>query len=387
MKNKKLKATVLSLWTLLLCLILCFGAFDLILPAHLSSDEEAIPALKQLTYGEDAVVDGLGDVSTVKTRLPGVVSLKEISVKSYENLKLIPAGTTVGLKLLGDGVSVVGLASVETENGSVSPAKSAGLMPKDVILKVDGVPIKTVTLLSSVIEGSEGKPLTLLCRRDKEEITLTLSPVRAKGDGKYKGGLFVKDVSSGIGTVTFIDPKTGEFGALGHGICDRESGALSPTGRGVATESVITGIVKGQKGTPGELRGYLKSTKCGALLKNTDCGVFGVLTKYEGEAIPVAKSSEVKVGKALLRTALDAETASDYEIEITEIKKGATKSFTVRVTDPRLLEKTGGIVQGMSGSPIIQNGKLIGALTHVMVANPTEGYGIFIENMLNAAEG
>ena len=139
----------------------------------------------------------------------------------------------------------------------------------------------------------------------------------------------------------------------------------------MVTDAVVTGVVKGQKGTPGELRGYLKSNKRGTLLKNTECGVFGVLSDFEGEAIPIATASAVKTGKATLRTALDCDKAEDYEIEIAEIKNGVTKSFTVRVTDPRLLEKTGGIVQGMSGSPIIQNGKLVGAVTHVMINDPT----------------
>lgn len=373
----------------MLSFILCLGAIDCFLPHRLVlSTYDELPYHPCVSYADatDAVSDGFGTVTTVKAKLFGVVTLKEIEVKKYENVKLIPGGQTVGLKLLGDGVSVVGTAKVKTADGECSPAADAGLVRGDIILKVGGTPVKTVSAFAALVEQSGGKPLTLTCRRGGKELTLTLTPVVAQSDGKYKSGMWVKDVSSGIGTVTFIDPKTGEFGALGHGICDRESGALAPAARGVVTDAVVTDVVKGQKGTPGELRGYLKSTKRGVLLKNTECGVFGALSEYEGEALPIALSSEVKTGKAILRTALDCGKAEDYEIEITEIKNGATKSFTVRVTDARLLEKTGGIVQGMSGSPIIQNGKLIGAVTHVMVANPTEGYGIFIENMLNAAQ-
>ena len=389
MRKNKLKIPFISFFIFFLAFVISLGVLDFMIPCRLvvSSYDElpAYPCVSISDEGEE-VSDGFGTVKNVKAKLFGVVTLKEIELKKYENVKLIPSGETLGLKLLGDGVSVVGTASVKTKDGECSPAVLAGLMPNDVILKVGSTPIKTVAALTAIIESSGGKPLSITCRRGQEELSLTLTPVRAESDGKYKSGMYVKDVSSGIGTVTFIDPKTGEFGALGHGICDRESGALAPASRGIVTDAVVTGVVKGQKGTPGELRGYLKSTKRGTLLKNTECGVFGALTDFEGEAIPIALSSEVKIGKATLRTALDCGKAQEYEIEITEIKNGPTKSFTVRVTDPALLDKTGGIVQGMSGSPIIQNGKLVGAVTHVMVANPTEGYGIFIENMLNAAE-
>ena len=232
---------------------------------------------------------------------------------------------------------------------------------------------------------SGGAPLSIRYRPGNEEKTTTLTPVLDPLDGKYKTGMWVKDSASGIGPVSFINPKTGEFGALGHGVCDGESGALLPLGKGVVTDAVVTDIVPGSRGKPGELKGYLKTGKTGVLLENTDCGVFGVFAKCPAEeAIPIATSSSVKAGKATLRTMLDGDTPVDYEIEITDVHgKSPNKSFTVCVTDARLLQKTGGIIQGMSGSPIIQNGKLIGALTHVMINDPQSGYGIFIENMLN----
>jgi stage IV sporulation protein B len=389
MSKKTAKISLISLWSLTLALICCLGLFDFLVPERLVIGEDSVlPSYPCIAYAQegDEVSDGLGKISTVKARLFGVVTLKEITLKKYEDVCLIPGGMTLGVKLLGDGVVVVGVGSVETSERECSPAADAGLQPKDVILKVNGTAVKTVSALTAAIEGSHGKALSLVCRRDSKEFTATLTPVCAKNDGKYKSGMWVKDVSSGIGTVTYIDPKTGAFGALGHGICDKDSGALAPSGRGVVTDAVVTGVIKGQKGTPGELRGYLKSNKKGTLLKNTECGVFGVFTEYKGEAIPIALSDKVHKGKATLRTMLDDGSPMDYEVEITEIKRGTTKSFTVRVTDERLLEKTGGIVQGMSGSPIIQDGKLIGAVTHVMVNDPTAGYGIFIENMLNAAQ-
>jgi len=388
MMKRKFKKTLTVLWSLTLAGLLCIGTTDLILPERIAvSSQEEMPDYPCISYTEydGDIADGLGSVTTVNARLFGIVPIKKIEVQNFESLKLIPGGMTLGVKLLGDGVAVVGMAKVESGGKNCSPAEDAGLAAKDIILKINGTPIKTVAALTKAIENSEGKTLHLVIRRDKQEKVVDLTPVRADSDGKYKSGMWVKDVSSGIGTVTFINPETGEFGALGHGICDKENGALAPSSRGVVTDCVVTGIVKGQKGTPGELRGYLKSNKIGTLLKNTDCGVFGVLTEFKGEALPLMPSNQVKVGKAVLRTALDGEEPTDYEIEITELGRGTTKCFTVKVTDPRLLEKTGGIVQGMSGSPIIQDGKLIGAVTHVMINEPTTGYGIFIENMLNAA--
>ncbi|MCQ2386251.1 MAG: hypothetical protein MJ078_06220 [Clostridia bacterium] len=198
--------------------------------------------------------------------------------------------------------------------------------------------------------------------------------------------MWVRETATGIGTVTFISPETGAFGALGHGVCDSETGSLVPMSRGTVTEVELSEIVKGEKGTPGELRGYLTERKIGSVLTNTDCGVFGVFTKVPGSGtpIPVGSSGEVKTGKASVLCASDGGEVKEYGIDITEIRRqGQTKSFTIKVTDPELLAKTGGIVQGMSGSPILQNGKLVGAVTHVLVNDPTSGYGIFIESMLS----
>ena len=379
MGNKKKKIGLISLWVCTLAVILGLGALDALVP-NTVGDTAALPALPCLSYATEE-----DSASSVKAKLFGVVTLKEIKLKNYKDVKLIPGGTPIGVRLIGDGVSVVGMGEVMTQGKSVCPAKEAGLAVRDVITKVNGVSVKSVSSLCAAIEAAGGKTVTLLCKREGKELSISLTPVLSDSDGKYKSGMWVKDASSGIGTLTFIDPQTGEFGALGHGIADKETGALSDGSRGIVTECTITGIVKGEKGKPGELRGYLGNRKTGALLKNTECGVFGVLSECEGEAIPIAPAGEVKAGKAVLRAALDG-TVEDYEIEISHLGGSKTKCFTVTVTDSRLLEKTGGIVQGMSGSPIIQNGKLVGAVTHVTVANPTEGYGIFIENMLSAAQ-
>ena len=386
MGKKLVRITAASLWCVFLLLLLCAGLYDYILPETLtvaSCDE--MPAYPCISWVNEEGREGEDSTSFVSARLFGIVSLKKVEVKNYENLYLIPSGKTFGVRLYGEGVCVVGIAEVENGKKSVSPAARAGLAVKDVILSVNDSPVKTVTDLKTAVENSGGAALRIRFRRGGEEKTTLLTPVLDETEGKYKTGMWVKDSASGIGTVSFVNPETGEFGALGHGICDGESGTLLSLNRGAVTNAVITDVVAGTRGKPGELKGYLKTGKTGVLLKNTECGVFGVLANAPKEgAVPVAPASAVKTGKATLRTMLDGDTPLDYEIEIVEVHgKSPNKSFTVKVTDPRLLEKTGGIVQGMSGSPILQNGKLIGAVTHVMIGDPTSGYGIFIENMLN----
>lgn len=387
MGKKIVKTTAITLWSVLLAALLCMGLYSMVLPDRITTADGTLPAYPCISLETDNV-GGIPFATTVDARLFGVVSLKKIEVKSYEGVRLIPSGMTFGVRLFGEGVCVVGVAEVESGGKSASPAVLAGLAPRDLILSMNDSPVKTVNDLKTIVETSEGRPITVRYRRSDSEHKTVLTPAFDEKEGKWRSGMWVKDSATGIGTVSFIVPETGEFGALGHGVCDGESGTLLSLHRGTVTDAVITEIVAGEKGDPGELKGYLKTGKTGVLLNNTGCGVFGVLTKYDKtEALPIGVSTEVKKGKATLRCMLDENAPMDYEIEITEVHgKSQNKSFTVKVTDPRLLSKTGGIVQGMSGSPIIQNGKLIGAVTHVMISDPTRGYGIFIENMLSQME-
>lgn len=297
---------------------------------------------------------------------------------------LIPGGMAFGVRLRSDGVLIVGMAEVAEDRVGYE----AGLRIGDVIVEIEKTPVKNAVSLTDAIMKSEGKPLLFKVLRGGKEHEIRVTPKKSP-DGGYLVGIIVRDGAAGIGTVTFIDPETGAFGGLGHGICDSASGALIPLRRGSVMRVLIDSIERGKAGEPGEIRGALCPDKIGTLFSNTDCGVFGVLVGKgdSSKALPIAKASEVRPGKATLRCTLDNGAPADYEIEIGEIRREArgAKCFAVRVTDPALIEKTGGIVQGMSGSPIIQNGKLVGAVTHVMVADPTEGYGIFIENMLSAA--
>ena len=304
--------------------------------------------------------------------------------------EVIVGGALFGARMQTDGALVVGLDKVSPQgNGTPkSPAYDGGMRLKDIITEINGKPVISGKTVADEINGCNGSEITLKIKRDGSEKTLRITPIKDK-EGKYKAGIWVRDEASGIGTVTYIIPETGEFAGLGHGICDGDTGALLPIKRGIVSDTELIGIIKGVKGTPGELKGTIGTSKKGALTKNTECGVYGIFAHIPDsmtDRMKVADKTEIKEGRAILRCSAGG-SIDDYEIEISEINNpgGISKNFVIKVTDQRLLALTGGIVQGLSGSPIIQNGKLIGAVTHVKIAEPTEGYGIFIENMLNAA--
>lgn len=305
----------------------------------------------------------------------------------YESTKLIPGGIPFGVKFSTEGVVVVGFCDLEGLQKTQNPAYAAGLRPKDVILEINGQKVSDAANLIGLVENCGGRRLSVTYIRGGVEKTVNLTPVYSKAEGKYKTGVWVRDSGAGIGTVTFIDPDTGEFAGLGHGICDGDTGELIPMHRGMVTDVNISAIKKGVAGTPGEIKGYFGSQKKGTLIGNTDCGVYGLLSEIPtglGGAIPVGLRNEVQNGNATVLCTFEDGQRREYKIEISNINRDSegSKCFIVRITDPNLIEKTGGIVQGMSGSPIIQNGKLVGAVTHVMINDPTVGYGIFIENML-----
>ncbi len=308
-----------------------------------------------------------------------------------KDAQLIPGGMPFGVKFSTEGVLVVGFCDVDAQGGAINPAYAAGLRTRDVITSLGGRQIADAAQFGRMIADAGATPLTLTYTRSGKSYTTTLTPALSLSENRYKTGLWVRDSGAGIGTVTFIDPKTGAFGGLGHGICDAESGALVSMTRGVVNDVTINGVQKGISGKPGELKGYFGTAKTGTLLSNTDCGVFGIFAKApvtDSAPLPIAKAADVREGEAFILCTTDAGKPCKYTIRISDIDKTATgsKCFTVKITDPKLIEKTGGIVQGMSGSPIIQNGKLVGAITHVLIGDPTTGYGIFIENMLNAAQ-
>ena len=304
---------------------------------------------------------------------------------------LIPLGQTIGIKMFSGGAMIVGFASPEAAGGE-SPAEGCGLKIGDVIEGVDGKPVGCNEELSKILSLKKSDGAVFSVRRGDAELEITVNGLIPLDGGGYRLGAWVRDSMAGIGTVTYVDPGTGEFGALGHGVCDIDTGELMPFNNGSTMSSNVVGIFKGRKGEPGLLRGEFDLKKDnGILYRNTEKGIFGKLTDeemYSGlEAYEIAAINEVKCGRAEIISNIEGSSKCHYEAKITEIidKEAKTKNFIIEVTDKRLIEKTGGIVQGMSGSPIIQDGKLVGAVTHVLVNDPTRGYGIFIENMLDAA--
>lgn len=314
-------------------------------------------------------------------------------------------GMPFGVKFTTEGILVVGFCDVDVTSAgggtrNVNPARDAGLRTRDVIVGVNGEAPICAASLTKAVEESAGKPITLTVKRSVQshtakkqgesgvtELTVTVTPVRSVSEDRYKTGLWVRDSGAGIGTVTFILPETKAFAGLGHGICDGDTGELIPMQRGQVTDVTVSGIEKGEAGDPGAIKGYFAPGKTGSLLGNTECGVYGVFTQIPAAAttrLPVGRKQDLREGDATILCTLDDGKVGQYRVKITSIDRTATgsKCFTLTVTDPALIEKTGGIVQGMSGSPVIQNGKLMGAVTHVLINDPTAGYGIFAENML-----
>ena len=328
---------------------------------------------------------------TVQYRLFDLIPVKTTTAESYRRLQVYPGGMPFGVKFFTSGVTVVGFSDVEAGGKTVNPAREAGLRQKDVITHVDGRELADAADLTAAIEASDGHPITFRCLRGEKTLDFTVTPVLSGDEGRYKTGILVRDSGAGIGTVSFIIPESNYFAGLGHGICDTDTGALVPICRGTVVDVTISGITKGESGAPGEIHGFFNPGKTGTLFGNTDCGVYGVLSHLPKECtslVSIALKDELKEGDAYILSTLDGGGIGRYDVSISDINRNAEggKCFTVTVTDPDLLEKTGGIVQGMSGSPIIQNGKLVGAVTHVLVSDPSRGYGIFIENMLSAAK-
>ena len=304
---------------------------------------------------------------------------------------VIPMGTAVGIKLFSDGVLVVGLSGVETEAGSVSPGKLSGLKAGDVITHINGSEVDTVEQVQKLLEQQGEEQLTIQAVRSDKNLQLTAQAVENR-QGVRQLGVWLRDSMAGIGTMTYYDPNTGAFGALGHGINDTDTASLMPMETGSIMPAAVSEVKKGLPGQPGELRGEFDLKRdLGTLSANTQRGVFGCADGLEIPAgtkpMPMAKKEEVKVGKATILSNVRGTQVEEFDVELVCVDKGSTgnKNMLLKVTDPELLELTGGIVQGMSGSPIIQDGKLVGAVTHVLVNDPTRGYGIFIENMLEAA--
>ena len=304
-----------------------------------------------------------------------------------------PLGRAVGIKLFADGVMVVGLSEVDTAAGSSAPAKSCGLREGDIITHINSEEVGTIEEVQSILQDLEGKSMSIRARRDGEELQVTAQAVQCASDGSYKLGAWIRDSMAGIGTMTFYDPASGVFAALGHGINDVDTAMLMPLESGNIMRATVSDVKKGLSGQPGELHGQFDLTRdMGSLYANTDRGIFGQLDQVEGltamEPVEVASKEQVHTGAATILSNVRGDEIEEFDVEITHISSDAdgTRSLMLRVNDPELLQTTGGIVQGMSGSPILQDGRLVGAVTHVLVNDPTRGYGILAQTMCKAAQ-
>lgn len=318
---------------------------------------------------------------------PSIAALSPLSELTPESSVYV-GGMPLGIKLYTGGLLVVGLSSVDSKLGDVSPAENAGLKVGDIITELDGKPMESAAEFANAIERADGC-VQLGYIRNGEKCTTTLTAVQSQKDGRLRSGMWLRDSTAGIGTVTFTVPETHEFAALGHGVTDLQNGSLISMKRGVAAEARICGIQKGTVGTPGELRGYFTGRDIGTIVKNTAYGVFGAFESEQTnplcpDPVPIAARDKLKLGEADIYCTLDGYEISSYKIRITRLNDDGP-NFELEVSDERLLELTGGIVQGMSGSPIVQNGCLVGAVTHVLINNPRRGYGIYIGDMISAA--
>lgn len=329
----------------------------------------------------------------VTLSLFGVVPIKTVSVQAMPYEALIPCGEVVGIKINTSGVLVLGVGEFESNAKIVAPCRGT-IEVGDLITRCNGQVIENKEDLRECIEESEAGPLQLLVNHQGEEKQVRIQPCLSASENEYKIGLWIKDSTQGIGTITFINPRDGRFGALGHGISDNQTHMLTPIKSGEIMEVAITHITKGEKGQPGELSGiidYDYDSQLGKIQENQTLGIYGqasasFIEAQEHDMIPIAFQDEIHEGKATVLIDLTGEGVKEYRVEVQKVSKFSTepsKGMVIKIIDEELLDLTNGIIQGMSGSPIIQDGHLIGAITHVFVHDPTRGYGIFIENMLN----
>lgn len=351
---------------------------------------EAIDLSKPLTIsaaseGESRVIFSLG----------GVFTLRNMAIKVESERSVVPGGHSIGIAFYTAGALVVGTGEISTREGKViNPGEVAEIKSGDIIMKVEDIDVKNSNHLSELINVYDSS-ITLTILRDGKLIEVEVEPVKDAVDGKRRIGLWVRDSTAGVGTLSYFDINNKAFGCLGHAVTDIDTHSNLLLKEGQILPANIVGIVKGQKGSPGELQGsfFSGSKPIGSILKNTEFGLFGklysdLINNYI-QSLEVAYQDSVTTGPATILTTIDGSGIQEYTCEITKVSKQrapASKGIVIKITDSRLLEKTGGIVQGMSGSPIIQNGKLIGAVTHVFINDPQRGYGIYIEWMLEQSD-
>ena len=380
--------------TLLSLFILIYGTMkdhipdEIFVYADEETDWETFFQEPLISYDETVEVSQNGSYQ-IRCKWLGVLPLKTIKVHTVEKQEVLVSGSPVGIYMETKGVLVIDSGEITDREGIRRTPAEHIIQSGDYICEIDGKVLTGKRQLMQLVRENQGEPMELQVIRHQETIKLEMTPVETE-DGSYKLGIWVRDNIQGIGTLTYVEPN-GTFGALGHGISDTDTGERLEISDGDLYRADILSIRKGTAGTPGELRGvinYREENRIGTICGNSQYGIRGQLEpgKYEGsmKKIPTGLKQEIQTGKAEIRCDI-GDGIREYQCEILEIDSNArdtNKRFVLRITDDDLLSRTGGIVQGMSGSPVLQNGKLIGAITHVFVNDPTKGYGIFIENMM-----
>lgn len=339
----------------------------------------------------------LGQVN-LDFRLFDLIPLRRMQVDVVQPVQVVPGGHKIGVMLRSQGVVVVGYEAVRTEDGTSSqPGRAGGMEVGDAILRVGGAEVTSEDHAVDLFEqaGREGKPVRVTVRRNGRTFERVLQPVREQATGKWRVGLYIRDGAAGIGTLTFVHPESRRYGALGHMISDGDTNQAIEVREGHVVEAAVTHIEKGLRGKPGEQYASFVNEEhwIGNIEKNTRFGIFGTMKAAPDnplfrQAVPAAMSTQVREGRAEIVTVIDGQKLERYQVEILRLMRQPTpdgKNMIIRITDQRLLSKTGGIVQGMSGSPILQDGRIVGAVTHVFVNDPTRGYGVLIEYMLHEA--
>lgn len=319
-----------------------------------------------------------------EVELLNIIPVKNIKITNSKRKYVVPGGEIFGIKLYTDGIIIVDTDVVETENGNINPAEKSGLMIGDIIKEIDGVTINSISHLTKILEKSKGEEINIIVTRSGKQISIDFRTYKDTVSGKYKAGLWVRDSTAGLGTVTFYNPENSSFAGLGHPIYDIDTKTIMPMKKGEMAEATIKGLYKSSNGSVGELCGVLSGKSIGDLCLNCEEGVYGFTKCKKIETLPIAVKQEIEEGEAQIICTIDNSGPQYFDIEIIKIYSNSTlvnKDMIIKITDAELINKTGGIVQGMSGSPIIQNGMLVGAVTHVFVNEPTQGYAIFAERM------
>ncbi len=397
----KNKATKILLILFIFCPIIAASYIYLSIPAEITISSGNISPYKAkpislfphqsiLTASDSIASQDTDDSYTLSLKLFNRIPFKNVNVSVMPKVYVIPSGRPIGVKIYTDGILIVGVSYVtDTDGNNVYPAKDAGIHEGDIIRKINGKDVTTIEEMSEYINAAHGN-ITATIERGRTTHDVSVTASLCGDDGMYRMGIWVRDTAAGVGTMTFYTSETKDFAALGHAITDVDTGDILKLGSGRIISCRILSVNKGAKGEPGELIGTFTNDNMGSILVNSGLGVYGRLEDYPyeeaAEPVPIATRFEIQTGSAYILADTDGSGVKKYDIEILRCAKDNSKNnkgIVFRVTDNELLEKTGGIVQGMSGCPIIQNDMLIGAVTHVFINDPTKGYGIFAENMID----